>query len=133
MLDVLEFDDDSLQESPQPGPSWDFTEGGRPPLPSSTSSSDSLPPQPKNWQRKAAVGIISGIVIAVASAFVPAVRIPGIEEWVFRALVPFMALIGLAMQIWGCYYVVKGKGYHGALSLSGNSELPRPGYSPGAP
>ncbi|MGO9118096.1 MAG: hypothetical protein ACLQPD_10845 [Desulfomonilaceae bacterium] len=119
LLDVLEFDDDSLQGSPQAGTSKDFMESDRPPLPSSTPSVDSLPPSPANWQKKAAVGIIGGIVLALLSTLVPAIKIPGVEEWVFRVLGPFIALIGLAMQIWGCYYVLKGKGYHGALSILG--------------
>ena len=38
LLDVLEFDDDSPEGSPQAGTSKDFMEGGRPPLPSSTRS-----------------------------------------------------------------------------------------------
>ncbi len=91
LLDVLEFDDDSLQESPQPGPSRDFTEGGRPPLPSSTSSSDSLPPQPKNWQKKAALGIISGIVIAW--------RVPLFQQSEYRVLRNgFFMLSGLSWR-----------------------------------
>ncbi|MFH0824607.1 MAG: hypothetical protein V2B18_17775, partial [Pseudomonadota bacterium] len=32
---------------------------------------------------------------------------------------PLMGLTGWGLQIWGCYYLVKGKGYHGALSILG--------------
>src|SRR5271157_4448448 len=43
--DVLEFEDESLEESPQAGRSRAFTETERRPLPRSPGSVDSLPPQ----------------------------------------------------------------------------------------
>jgi hypothetical protein len=119
LLDVLEFEDDSLQESSQPGASRDSAENNPQRVSPPPPSPDSLPPQPKNWQKKAALGIVAGIVIAVLSPFVPAIRIPGIEQWVFQFLSALMGLIGGGLQIWGCYHLVKGKGYHGALCLLG--------------
>ncbi len=116
-LDVLEFEDEPFQESSQAAKAGGIPTGARPPIPTSPRSADSLPPPPENWQKKAALGIIGGIALVALSSLVPALIIP--REDVSRLLGPPIALIGLAMQIWGCYYVVKGKGYHGALSILG--------------
>jgi len=112
--DVLEFDDEPLQERPQVGKSGADTQTDRRPIPPSPGSVDSLPPQPENWQKKAALGIIGGIAITTLGVFVPAIG----TEWAI-ILFLLMEIVGCVLQIWGCYYLAKGKGYHGALCILG--------------
>jgi hypothetical protein len=118
--DVLEFEDESFQESPQAGTSRDFAETDRRPLPQSPGSVGSLPPQPNNWKKKATLGIIGGIAIDVWTF---SMRVIGEEVFPGEAAVQVisvvMGLVGWGLQIWGCYYLVKGKGYHRALSILG--------------
>jgi hypothetical protein len=118
--DVLQFEDESFQESPHAGTPRDSTETDRRPLPPSPGSVGSLPPQPKNWQKKASLGIIGGIAIDVWSFSMMLIGeevFPG--EAVLIVIAFVMGLVGWGLQIWGCYYLVKGKGYHGALSILG--------------
>jgi hypothetical protein len=115
--DVLEFDEVPLEESQAPVRAPAITaEPDRPALPPPPGSGNSLPPQPENWQKKATLGIILGIVLAILGGIVPAI---GSEGVVFRVLGGLMWLTGTGLQIWGCYYLAKGKGYHGAFSMLG--------------
>jgi hypothetical protein len=118
--DVLEFEDESFQESPQAGTSKDLTGTDRQPLPPSPGSVDFLAPPPNNWQKKATLGIIGGIAIDVWTF---SMRLIGEEvfpgEAVVQVISVVMGLVGWGLQIWGCYYLVKGKGYHGAFSILG--------------
>ncbi len=118
--DVLEFDEVPLEESQAPvGAPSIFPEPNRTAPPPPPGSGDSLPPQPENWQKKATLGIILGIVLAILGGVIPAIGGSGNESLAFRVLGGLMWLTGTGLQIWGCYYLVKGKGYHGAFSILG--------------
>jgi len=117
--DVLEFEDDFSEDSPLTGASKDLAETDPRPLTSSSSSFHTLPAPPNNWQKKAYLGIIGGLVTALVGGIALSMTMPGGWERLFRILGSLMGLTGWGLQIWGCYYLVKGKGYHGALSILG--------------
>ncbi len=118
--DVLEFDENPVQESLTPPGALPISpEHNRPPLPPPPGSGSSLPPQPDNWQKKATLGILVGIVLATVGGLLPAIVQPSTDIMLFRVLGGLMWLTGTGLQIWGCYYLVKGKGYHGAFSILG--------------
>jgi hypothetical protein len=67
----------------------------------------------RTYASRAALGIISGILIQVAGAVI-------IRQKVLPGPVGgLIALGGTALLLWGCYNLVMKKGYHWALSLLG--------------
>ena len=75
--DALEFDEGPVQEWPSPaGAPVMPGERDRPPLPPPPASGDSLPPQPDNWQKKATLGILAGIILATLGSS-PCIRETG--------------------------------------------------------
>jgi hypothetical protein len=62
---------------------------------------------------RAAIGIIGGIVLQLGGAFV--IR----QGELLAAVGALIALGGTALLVWGCYNLVKKKGYHPALALLG--------------
>jgi hypothetical protein len=66
-----------------------------------------------SYSARAAIGIIVGIVLQVSGAIV--IRAGDL----LAAAGAMMVLGGTAVLLWGCYNLVKKKGYHGALCLLG--------------
>jgi hypothetical protein len=109
--DMVESDEDFSRESSQPGTSMaDPASDSTPILPNSDSFGSS-PSPPRNWQKKSLLGIIGGTLLIIVMLN-PVVYVPA-------GLATLMLFVGLGLQIWGSYYLVKGKGYHGVLSILG--------------
>ncbi len=60
---------------------------------------------------RAAIGITIGIVLPIAGGILSATYDPLIGK--------LIVLLGTGLMLWGCYYLVKNKGYHWALCLLG--------------
>jgi Tfp pilus assembly major pilin PilA len=70
-------------------------------------------PASSNLGRNAAIGIIIGIVLTLAGRVMTA----GGHDYVGIGVI--LSLVGFAVFLWGCYCLVKKKGYHWAWTLFG--------------
>jgi len=72
-----------------------------------------MQPPSSNLGRNAAIGIIVGIVLTLVGRAMTSAG----HDYVAIGLI--LSLVGFAVFMWGCYCLVKKKGYHGAWTLFG--------------
>ncbi len=94
-----------------PQESWSRPEDGHPP--GTRVKAGPLDHPPANLGRNAAIGIVVGIIVTLAG------RIVVHAGHDYAAIGLLLGLVGFAVFMWGCYCLVKKKGYHGAFTLFG--------------